>query len=225
MSRTIKRHTQIDFQSIRNLQGALLPQENEYGTPDKPTQIADELRTVQDAHSRGALSSTAPSIETPLDAHGETSSTSPRFTYKRIYDLRLGNDFYVTVAEETAFPYKEVFIRPFVSTDVNQLRLIQQVRHPNLVTILDAFRHDNKTLVVFESMPVSLRDIATSSLDIDTIRLAAILGQVCVSQSRWPNRTFAHYFRLSTALHISPNSAWSMARLHAPMFWLIETGR
>ena len=154
----------------------------------------------------------------PLDAHGETSSTSPWFTYKRIYDLRLGNDFYVTVAEEMAFPYKEVFIRPFVSTNVNQLRLIQQVRHPNLVTILDAFRHDNKTLVVFESMPVSLRDIATSSLGIDTIRLAAILGQVCVFQSRWPNRTFAHYFRLSTALHISPNSAWSMARLHAPMF-------
>ena len=161
----------------------------------------------------------------PLDAHGETSSTSPWFTYKRIYDLRLGNDFYVTVAEEMAFPYKKVFIRPFVSTNVNQLRLIQQVRHPNLVTILDAFRHDNKTLVVFESMPVSLRDIATSSLGVDTIRLAAILGQVCVSQSRWPNRTFAYYLRLSTALHISPNSAWSMARLHAPMFWLVETGR
>ena len=225
MSRTSKRHTQIDFQSIRNLQGTLLPQENEYGTPDKPMQVADELRTVQDAHSRGEISSTAPSIETPLDAHGETSSTSPWSTYKQIYDLRLGNDFYVTVAEEMAFPYKEVFMRPFVSTNVNQLRLIQQVRHPNLVTILDAFRHDNKTLVVFESMPVSLRDIATSSLGVDTIRLAAILGQVCVSQSRWPNRTFAYYFRLSTALHISPNSAWSMARLHAPMFWLIETGR
>ena len=90
---------QSNFQSIRNLQEVPLPQENEYGTPDKPTQIADELRTVQDAHSRGEISSTAPSIETPLDAHGETSSTSPWFTYKRIYDLRLGNDFYVTVAE------------------------------------------------------------------------------------------------------------------------------
>jgi hypothetical protein len=136
MSRTSKRHTQIDFQSLRNLQGTLLPQENEYGTPDKPMQIPDELRTVWDVQSRGEISSTAPSIETPLDAHGETSSTSPWFTYKRIYDLRLSNDFYVTVAEEMAY-----------------------------------------------------------------------------------------YFRLSTALHISPNSAWSMARLHAPMFWLIETGR
>jgi hypothetical protein len=91
-----------------------------------------------------------------------------------------------------AFPYKEVFIRPFVSTNVNQLRLIQQIRHPNLVTILDAFRHDNKTLVVFESMPVLLREIATSSLGVDTICLAAILGQVCVSQSLWLNRTFAY---------------------------------
>ncbi|PSN59201.1 kinase-like protein, partial [Corynespora cassiicola Philippines] len=104
---------------------------------------------------------------------------SPWSSYEEIHSLRLGIDFWVTYAERRAFPYEEYSIRHFPGIlDEDKLQILQKIRHPNFVTVVDIFQFEEATHVVFEHMPISLHDLSKISNRIDTIRLAAILGQV-----------------------------------------------
>jgi len=73
-----------------------------------------------------------------------------------------------------------VLIQSLSGSDVqNQIRSLQQIRHANFVTALEAFQVDNAWLVAFEYMPISLSEFAGNPL-LDEIRVASIMGQVRV---------------------------------------------
>jgi hypothetical protein len=103
---------------------------------------------------------------------------SPWRSYEKTYELRLGVDVRITVAEQKDFPYAEVSVRHFSGPGVeDRLHKLQQIRHTNLVSVLKIFRAKETIYVVYEHMPVSLHHIANNPR-LDEIRLAAILGQV-----------------------------------------------
>jgi serine/threonine protein kinase len=189
MSKSDKRHTQIDFKSLRNFHKIMMQQENESNAPTDLAQSVVVPHINRNVHSPREdtvsvkRSQSAGSFESPTKTRSNVNLASPWSKYKQIYRLQLGNDFYVTVAEERAFPYNEVFVQQFLRANVNQLQLMQQIRHPNFVTVLNTFWLDDTNYVVFKTMPVSLGDLATSSLGVDTICLAAIVKQVSCSRS------------------------------------------
>jgi hypothetical protein len=109
---------------------------------------------------------------------------SPWLKYQRIYDIRLGNDYRVTVAEEMDSPHREVSIRLFPGAEnEHHLQMLQRIRHINFVSVFETFRFEATTYVVFENMRLSLCEIARSPLPVNTIGLAALLGQVWFSSS------------------------------------------
>jgi hypothetical protein len=101
---------------------------------------------------------------------------SPWENYEQKYRLRFGSDFYVICAQSKLSPCDEVIVRTFSDTFRARFHLLQELRHPNLLKVVDAFYHDKDVYVFSPHMEVSLYEIAM--VGISSIELAAILGQV-----------------------------------------------
>jgi serine/threonine protein kinase len=102
--------------------------------------------------------------------------SSPWQNYRQTYQLRFGIDFHVNCAQSELSPCNEVIARNFPDTFKAKFHLLQELQHPNLLEVVDAFFHDRIVHVFFQHVEVSLYEVAL--IGIDTNELAAILGQV-----------------------------------------------
>ena len=117
-----------------------------------------------------------------------TTHASPWKSYEKSYEIRLGvEDLFVVVAERTDTdssnttqkPYSNLgLVKKFSGPSVDdELRKLQQIQDPSIVSPIEIFRSDEACYVVYEYMSFSVYYI-TSSPQLDQIRLAAIIGQV-----------------------------------------------
>lgn len=141
-----------------------------------------------------------------------TSDISPWTDYKKSYELRLGIGIRVVVAVQKNFPYDEVTVREFSDSNIeDKLRVLKENRHPNIVSILDIFRFEEKAYVILEHMPLSLHHLSQSRLPLDDIQLAAIVGQVRLEAyglARY--RILTDSDRYCAAFCISSHQAWNL---------------
>jgi hypothetical protein len=103
---------------------------------------------------------------------------SPWVDYEQTYGLLLGPGVRVTTAVQKRFPFNEVTVRKLSVSDIEgTLHIFKQAQVANVVTVLDSFRFGEMAYGIYEHMPVSLYQIANSSL-LNDLRLAAVLRQV-----------------------------------------------
>lgn len=168
-----------------------------YTVPETYSSVRESpLSSKQDSRKASVMSKRGrPHDDDPPDHRADrnglqlrrTHNISPWTDYKKSYDLRLGIGIRVVVAVQKNFPYDEVTVREF--SDFNfedKLRVLKENQHPNIVSILDILRYEEKTYVILEHLPLSLHHLGQSRLPLDDIRLAAIIGQIL--------RGFLHLF-------------------------------
>ena len=187
MPKSEKRHMQIDFKSLTQSHKGLIKQEDSsggYKASGRDAAMAF-VRRVRSPHENSVdpVTDLKPlQLVQAIKSRSKTSDNikleSPWESYEKTYELRLGADIRVTVAERRTFPYDEVSVRHFTGPDIeDRLHKLQQIQHNNLVAVLEIFQCKEMIYAVYEHMPVSLHHIA-SNPRLDEIRLAAILGQV-----------------------------------------------
>lgn len=136
------------------------------------------------ATTRPRLRQPSRRVRFPVKAYGGIKLISPWLSYERICDLRLGADHHVTVAQQMASPHQQVAVRRFPGNIVNnELQMLQQVRHTSFVAVLEAFRFEEMTYVVFEHMHVSFYEMERSRKRVRTLHLPALLGPVYTQAS------------------------------------------
>ncbi|KAF1970800.1 hypothetical protein BU23DRAFT_556510 [Bimuria novae-zelandiae CBS 107.79] len=198
-----RRCTQIDIESL------CLPKtigEGDASNVDEKAAASDLFLVPSLTKIKSRPSQTVRSVRFPVNAYG-ISLSSPWSSYKEMYRLRLGVDFRVTVAQQTTYPFNLVSLRCVPGPICNdKMHMLQQLRHENLVTVLETFRFEEKTHVAFEHMQISLHEIVHSPSRPDTISLAAILGQVRNSADGI-DRVRVTSNRLSTASLTLPSGA------------------
>ena len=158
-----KRHTQINIESLRHLHEDFKEREKTCDSIEQseavtfPPPVAKSARPRRETTFPGGRQPQLARI--PVNARRAVRVVSPWSSYEEIHSLRLGIDFWVTYAERRAFPYEEYSIRHFPGTlDEDKLQILQKIRHPNFVTVVDIFQFEETTHVVFEHKPISLHD-------------------------------------------------------------------
>lgn len=131
------------------------------------------LRTVQ------ALQLRRQAIETVL-----VKDTSPWNDYAKIYSLKLGVHEPVIVAQRKSGPsFDLVSIHQRRALQESQLELIRRIQHPNFTTVHEVYHEHDEWYIVTEHMTRSLQE-AVGNPFLDSAQVAAIIGQVCVMESR-----------------------------------------
>jgi hypothetical protein len=117
--------------------------------------------------------------------HIRIQHQSPWDVYEKLGELRLGVEDWVPVGQRRQPSSslldplsKLVMVRKYSdSTAQVKLQRLQQIQHPNIVSVREIFTYQSASFVVFEHMVVCLSQVAGNLL-LNEIRLAAILGQV-----------------------------------------------
>ncbi|KAF2844515.1 hypothetical protein T440DRAFT_473339, partial [Plenodomus tracheiphilus IPT5] len=180
-----KRCTQIVFPSLFARQASRPGQDEQASVPTVPEPIAvipttaDKVRSHRrgPAHVAGASSLT----RFPIRVDDKIVRASPWETYSEGFALRLGPDFRITVAQpknSSSGGGKVTFRELGGAKAVEQLRMLQRIRHANFVSVLRIFQHNHTFHVMSEYMPVSLEEIARSRRRVGKVELADILGQL-----------------------------------------------
>jgi hypothetical protein len=191
-----------------------------YTVPETYSSVRESpLSSKQDSRKASVMSKRGrPHDDDPPDHRADrnglqlrrTHDISPWTDYKKSYELRLGIGIRVVVAVQKNSPYDEVTVREF--SDFNfedKLRVLKENQHPNIVSILDILRYEEKTYVILEHLPLSLHHLGQSRLPLDDIRLAAIIGQVrseAYGLVRYRILTAIDIARLSASLHVRPGT-------------------
>ncbi|KAK1973461.1 kinase-like domain-containing protein, partial [Colletotrichum cereale] len=102
---------------------------------------------------------------------------SPWATYKKIYKQILGDGDLVLVAEKRGISGDVVDIRRFLELSTEQIKMLQSIQHPNIVTVHEIYSDKTNHHIVYEHMPRSLQE-AVGNPYLNRQRLAAIVGQV-----------------------------------------------
>ena len=103
----------------------------------------------------------------------ETKTESPWRSFHRVFELRY-EDF-KTVTARKAHPCELVVVQKLESSE--QLDLLQQLRHENIVPFFESFRSEDRIYAILEYIPVSLAQIVASPPYPTEPQLAVILGQ------------------------------------------------
>ncbi|EJP60717.1 uncharacterized protein BBA_10335 [Beauveria bassiana ARSEF 2860] len=105
----------------------------------------------------------------------------PQDTYRRLFDLQLGESNYFTVAEEDrSHPERQsvVIIKTFTGPAAkSQIQAIRRIQHNRFVDAKEFLPIDEGYLVSFEFMPLALCEIAGNPL-LNDVRLASVVGQI-----------------------------------------------
>ena len=103
---------------------------------------------------------------------------SPWDSYWKSFQVKYTE--FVTVAVRKEGRRKCVVVKSFLAgaDSQQQLEMIHDIRHDNIVTVLETFRHEGSFHVVLERIPISLVQIVASPPYPGEQELAAILGQV-----------------------------------------------
>ena len=108
--------------------------------------------------------------------------------YEKEYQLRLGEEDFITVAarqdlwyrfaEEQGGMAELVLVKTLSGPGTeDKLRVLQQIRHANVISPLQIFESKGVFHIAFEYMAFPLSCVAANP-QLNDIRLAAILGQV-----------------------------------------------
>lgn len=116
--------------------------------------------------------------------HKGIKDGSPWNSYSRSFQVKF-TDF-VTVATRIGGRRKCVVVKSFLAGEHSQqqLEMIHGIRHDNIVTVLETFRHEGSFHVILERIPISLVQIVASPPYPREQELAAILGQVVEADTR-----------------------------------------
>jgi hypothetical protein len=182
-----KRVTRFDFDAIGL--GPPLSTSTEH-TPPQRKRVRIGPVSTEDSHTGLRKLRLVESIQSNKKSHYYLSpiNGSPWEYYHSEYQLRLGKEDLITVAArqdlshhptEKKYAMSElVLIKMFSGPGADdKLRMLQQIRHDNIVAPLQIFKSEAASLVVFEYMAFPLSSVAASP-QLTNIRLAAILGQV-----------------------------------------------
>ncbi|KAK2037618.1 hypothetical protein LZ31DRAFT_534738 [Colletotrichum somersetense] len=104
-------------------------------------------------------------------------AASPWVTYKKIYKQTLGDGDVVLVAEKRGISGDVVDIRRFLDLSTEQIKMLQSIQHPNIVTVHEIYSDETNHHVVYEHVPRSLQEAAGNPY-LNRQHLAAIIGQV-----------------------------------------------
>lgn len=109
------------------------------------------------------------------------ATKSPSYMYQTLFDLKIGDVDYFTVAEEK-FPDAErspvVIVKTFTGpTSETDIQAIRRIQHDRFVDPQMFFHIQGGYMVSFEFMPIALCEIAGSPL-LNDLRMASALGQV-----------------------------------------------
>ena len=148
----------------------------------------------------------------PEPEHVKSRHSSPWDSYKKLFDIQLGEDnVFVTVAErkdaQDSAPTRDTLsdlalVRTFSGPWAeDELLELQHIRDTNMVSLHEVFSFEGNYYVAFEYMAYSLYYVAGNPL-LDEIRLAAIVGQVRRLSGLTINRD-ANYDRYSMLSKIS----------------------
>ncbi len=130
---------------------------------------------------------------TPSDADLMTAAPlapkSPWQTYKKVFDLQLGDKDYFTIAEKKSLNVEGnsvVIVKTFTGSKAeSHIQAIRGIQHNRFVNAQLFFTSDDKYLVSFEFMPLALCEVANNPL-LDDLRMASILGQVSLCLDTYP---------------------------------------
>ena len=206
LAKSNKRNTRIDLRVLGNAReppkpGSLhrIPEEDTAIDARTSPKSNTTRRTTQDRTSDAVDPTTglkrlriSEAVDSGVRAaeYIRTQHLSPWTIYEKLCHLRHGLGDWVILAEqirpnvnvgwtESQDPLSSlVTVRTFSghSTE-SKLRMIQQIRHRNIVAVREIFAFEGVSHVVFEHMPLSLSHMAGSP-HLNETRLAAILGQV-----------------------------------------------
>ncbi|KZL64980.1 serine threonine protein [Colletotrichum tofieldiae] len=85
-------------------------------------------------------------------------TASPWATYKKIYKQILGDGDLVLVAEKRGISGDVVDIRRFLELSTEQIKMLQSIQHPNIVTVHEIYSDKTNHHIVYEHMPRSLQE-------------------------------------------------------------------
>lgn len=131
------------------------------------------------------------SSEADLMAVAPLAPKSPWQTYKKLFDLQLGDNDYFAVAEKKSLNVEGnsvVIIKTFTGPKAqSHIQAILGIQHNRFVNTQLFFAEDDGYLVLFEFMPLVLCEVANNPL-LDDLRMASIVGQVslCLDAYLYP---------------------------------------
>lgn len=199
-----KRHTQINFNALGELKHQSAGADGVNGkntTPKRDRTKAlgrkrldtlDEETTDPETGLKGLTLVEAAKYGVRAHEYTRTKSRSPWEDYEKCWDLRLGVENWITVAERRGAQPNAVAVKSRPNDPLSKLvlvkrlegptfeenvRKLQQIQHTNIISALEVFRFERTSYVVFEYMAYSISYVAGNPR-LDEIRLAAILGQV-----------------------------------------------
>ena len=99
-------------------------------------------------------------------------------SYSKVFQLKFNN--FVHVAARKRSSRKCVLVKSFatISNFQVELKMIHNIRHDHIVSVLKIFRFESSFYVVLERMIISLVQIVASPPYLDEQELIVILGQV-----------------------------------------------
>ncbi len=106
----------------------------------------------------------------------ETKSESPWKSFRKVFELKMSD--FVTVATRNAFPCEIVVVKTFETR--NRLDMLQQIRHENFATFLEAFELQEFLYAVLQHITISLNHIVAIPLILLNLSLQPFLDRyVC----------------------------------------------
>lgn len=121
--------------------------------------------------------------KTPITKAHELGAVVPEplgKKYRKLYKVQFGDSTYFLVAQDAGSSQhgQLVIIQKLFGDDVeDQVRSIQQIRHPRFLVCREVFSFEGSSAVAFEFISLSLAELAGNPL-LDELILASILGQV-----------------------------------------------
>jgi serine/threonine protein kinase len=97
--------------------------------------------------------------------------------YTPIFEVTLGHNDPVLVAEKKGISSGIVEIRYFQTLGSQQIEMLRTIQHQNIVKTYELFRNQNEAYVVFEHMLRSLAEVVGNPV-LSNTSVAAIIGQV-----------------------------------------------
>jgi hypothetical protein len=111
---------------------------------------------------------------------GVVVSEPPWKKYQMLYKIQFGDSTYFSVAQDafSSQHRKLAIIQKLFGDDAeDQVRSIQQIRHPRFLACHEVFSFEGSSAVAFEFISLSLAELAGNPL-LDELGLASIMGQV-----------------------------------------------
>lgn len=234
-----KRHTQIDFKMLGGLenQAADAKHDRIKASAREKTKRENHKSTYARPGLRDFTLVEAAKAGVRAHEYIRKKDESPWEDFEKCWDLRLGVNSWITVAERRASQSdvvavksrsndplsKLVLVKKFEGYSVQEnLHTFQQLQHSNIVSTLEILKFNGASYVVLEYMAYSISYVAGNPR-LDEIRLAAILGQVLLNRNISNRVTNCN--RYSLGLHTSRKRVLYIAHLIAPVssFIHIET--